>query len=98
MPTSPGGGSTAHTELTRPTTKSQVNTFVIHTTGLLNRFAALAERKLETIDKNIARVDIQLKLLESKLSSVDGISEATRSVHPCTTRRRPSPSPLVPRD
>ena len=46
----------------------QVNTFVIHTTGLLNRFAALAERKLETIDKNISRVDIQLKLLESKLS------------------------------
>jgi len=46
----------------------QVNTFVIHTTGLLNRFAALAERKLEIIDKNISRVDIQLKLLESKLS------------------------------
>jgi hypothetical protein len=29
----------------------QVNTFVIHTAGLLNRFSSLCERKLEAVDR-----------------------------------------------
>eukprot|EP00240_Pyramimonas_obovata_P015191 CAMPEP_0118948410 /NCGR_PEP_ID=MMETSP1169-20130426/47771_1 /TAXON_ID=36882 /ORGANISM="Pyramimonas obovata, Strain CCMP722" /LENGTH=221 /DNA_ID=CAMNT_0006894825 /DNA_START=226 /DNA_END=891 /DNA_ORIENTATION=- len=56
-----------------------VNTFVVHTAGLLNRFSTLCERKLEAVDRSIKRVDIQLKLLESKLRSVEGIEHVRAS-------------------
>ncbi|KAK3241919.1 hypothetical protein CYMTET_48352 [Cymbomonas tetramitiformis] len=52
-----------------------VNTFIIQTAGLLNRFSALCERKLEAVNRNIQRVDVQLSLLEAKLNSVDGLAQ-----------------------
>mmetsp|Transcript_19781 Transcript_19781/g.37740 ORF Transcript_19781/g.37740 Transcript_19781/m.37740 type:complete len:206 (+) Transcript_19781:276-893(+) len=63
-----------------------INTFIVQTTGMINRFSALCERKLESVDRSIKRVDIQLQLLESKLSSVDGLD----------VRPAPHPAPAAP--
>eukprot|EP00243_Klebsormidium_subtile_P006003 TRINITY_DN2498_c0_g1_i4.p1 TRINITY_DN2498_c0_g1~~TRINITY_DN2498_c0_g1_i4.p1 ORF type:complete len:188 (+),score=27.43 TRINITY_DN2498_c0_g1_i4:78-641(+) len=48
-----------------------VNTFVVHTTQLLNRFAALCENKLADINGRIHRIDAALALLETKLRSAE---------------------------
>ncbi|GAQ78781.1 hypothetical protein KFL_000180630 [Klebsormidium nitens] len=48
-----------------------VNTFVVHTTQFLNRFAALSENKLADINRRIHRIDAALALLEAKLRSAE---------------------------
>jgi len=53
-----------------------VNNFIINTTQFLNRFSYLCEERLDTVSHNIQRLEIILSLLEAKLASIPGLSDA----------------------
>ena len=54
----------------------QVNTFVIHTAGLLNRFSVLCERKLEAVDRCVSPFHVNVNL------SLEGVTWTCRRVLP----------------
>mmetsp|Transcript_24700 Transcript_24700/g.34051 ORF Transcript_24700/g.34051 Transcript_24700/m.34051 type:complete len:204 (-) Transcript_24700:87-698(-) len=69
-----------------------VNTFIIQTVGLLNRFSLLCERKLEAVNRSVKRVDVQLQLLESKLRSVEGLDRTSREAGTSDASKAPAVS------
>jgi WASH complex subunit CCDC53 len=48
-----------------------VNHFVVNTTNFINKFALLCEQKLQRVSQDVQRLEIVLKLLEGRLSSID---------------------------
>lgn len=53
-----------------------INTFVTDTTSFLNRFAAMADDRLRTVEKQIVGIEKSLLVLEGKLNSVEGLTSA----------------------
>lgn len=51
-----------------------INTFVTDTTSFLNRFAAMADDRLRTVEKQIVGIEKSLLVLEGKLNSVEGLT------------------------
>lgn len=47
-----------------------MNSFIVNTVDFINKFGALAERKLAKVSHAVQRVEIMLTLLEGKLDSV----------------------------
>jgi len=70
-----------------------VNNFIINTTQFLNRFSYLCEERLDTVSHNIQRLEIILSLLEAKLASIPGLSDAAPA--PVTSSSGDAP-PLPP--
>lgn len=66
-------------------TVSMVNTFVLSTVQFVNKFALLAEQKLDEVTKRIQRIDISLAILEAKLNSIQGLEDITAPVDTGTT-------------
>jgi Subunit CCDC53 of WASH complex len=58
-------------------TVSMVNTFVISTVQFVNKFALLAEEKLDEVTKRVQSIEISLAILEAKLSSIHGLEDIT---------------------
>ena len=52
-----------------------LNNFIISTTQYLNRFSYLCEQKLAKVARDVQRIEITMSILETKLSSIDGIEK-----------------------
>jgi WASH complex subunit CCDC53 len=57
-----------------------INNFVVNTVDYLNKFVVICERKLSTTSNQIQRVEVVLKLLEAKLSSIDWLESGAPPV------------------
>ena len=53
-----------------------VNTFVVNTAAFLNKFVSNCENKLHKIHTDIQRMETSLKILETKLASIDWLRSA----------------------
>lgn len=73
-----------------PTNKTVVylNNFIISTTQFLNRFSYLCEQKLAKVSRDVQRIEITMSILETKLSSIEGIDKAPQP--PSTSTSTPS--------
>ncbi|KAA0149746.1 hypothetical protein FNF29_05757 [Cafeteria roenbergensis] len=63
-----------------------INTFVTDTTSFLNRFAAMADDRLRTVEKQIVGIEKSLLVLEGKLNSAP----------PAPAGAPPAPAPAPP--
>eukprot|EP01091_Cochliopodium_minus_P015522 TRINITY_DN5556_c0_g1_i1.p1 TRINITY_DN5556_c0_g1~~TRINITY_DN5556_c0_g1_i1.p1 ORF type:complete len:190 (+),score=56.34 TRINITY_DN5556_c0_g1_i1:71-640(+) len=54
-----------------------LNNFIISTTQYLNRFSYLCEQKLAKVARDVQRIEITMSILETKLSSIDGIDKVS---------------------
>lgn len=74
-----------------------VNQFVVQTTQFLNRFAVTCEEKLNRVDRDMQRLEVTLSLLESKLSSIEGLGSApVPTTTTTTTNNTPAATGIPP--
>lgn len=70
-----------------------VNSFIINTVDFLNKFASIAENKLQRVEQSIQRVEIVLNLLEGKLESVPWLNDPSLlTAAPATSGTSAAPS------
>eukprot|EP00455_Lapot_gusevi_P043373 TRINITY_DN5268_c0_g1_i1.p1 TRINITY_DN5268_c0_g1~~TRINITY_DN5268_c0_g1_i1.p1 ORF type:complete len:220 (+),score=53.52 TRINITY_DN5268_c0_g1_i1:60-719(+) len=71
-----------------------VNQFMVNTTNFLNKFAKVCEMKLEKVDQDLARLEVVLSLLETKLNSIPWL-EAAAGPQIATPSAAAAPGPAV---
>uniref|UniRef100_A0A7S2DZW9 Uncharacterized protein n=1 Tax=Helicotheca tamesis TaxID=374047 RepID=A0A7S2DZW9_9STRA len=65
----------SHEPLPPSTTTSVINHFLSSTSRFVNAFVASADARLDSSTDKISALDVQISLLESKLSSIPGLDD-----------------------
>jgi len=63
-------------------TLAAINQWCVQATAFLNRFSALCQHRLTSVDERLQRTEDQLRELEAKLSSVPEVEPAPSSAGP----------------
>lgn len=89
----PGVDYTKVESISQKRTIAFLNHFITHTASFLNRFSNVCEEKLETISNRIQQLEINMNILEAKLSSIPGLENVTAPVSSQSTTSGTTPAP-----